>query len=288
MQTVLQDDCFKSIYTERFPAVDGKKDNIDDILDVEEKQLTAGEYGCILSHLEVIRKFANTNYDVALVLEDDVTLDFKKYWNKSVQEIMDNAPKDWEIIMLCYHSQKPAEKEYTRNNNDYWSTAAYIIKRETAKKIVADMYVEKSGKYKFDGDTKHAADVYLYMKQITYVYKYPIFMYGYNENNTISTSNVDFHDNSRKQLEEMMDKEVLLVEGFSGTASSSPFSNKKWYWYNLFPHLTLQQIALYFVLFVFVLIFVFFSRQFSDFLKPLYKKIKKTTGQIYRRTTTTK
>ena len=51
---------------------------------------------------------------------------------------MDGAPNDWEIIMLCYHSDLLPTTEYTLNNKNYWSTAAYIIKKSAAEKITAN------------------------------------------------------------------------------------------------------------------------------------------------------
>ena len=65
-------------------------------------KFTKVEYACTLSHINTIREFSKSNYGVALVMEDDMTLEFKPYWKKSVKQIMDNAPSDWEIIQLCY------------------------------------------------------------------------------------------------------------------------------------------------------------------------------------------
>ena len=34
-----------------------------------------------------------------LILEDDLCLDFINYWDSSIENIIENAPNDWEIIM---------------------------------------------------------------------------------------------------------------------------------------------------------------------------------------------
>ena len=104
MLQMFTDDSFKNIPIKRFSAVDGKNENIDEMMTMRKRKLTNPEYGCLLSHLEIINEFSNTDYNTALLLEDDITLDFKKYWKSSVREVIDNAPNDWEIIMLCYHS----------------------------------------------------------------------------------------------------------------------------------------------------------------------------------------
>ena len=173
MIKMFKDTSFDNIPIQRFSAIDGKKENIDKMITVQSKKLTKPEYGCLLSHLEIIREFSETAYDVALILEDDITLDFKKYWKNSINKVINEAPKDWEIIMLCYHSDVLATNLYTLNENNYWSTAAYIINKKAAEKLTNQTYV--SGTYHLDNNIKQAADDYLFIKLKTYIYKYPYF-----------------------------------------------------------------------------------------------------------------
>lgn len=224
MNTLFKDPEFNNIPIQRFSAIDGKKDNIDSMITVKEKKITKPEYGCLLSHLEIINEFSQTDYNVALILEDDITLDFKKYWTRNIKEVIDNAPIDWEIIMLCYHSDNLPSNLYTRNNNNFWSTAAYIINNKSAKKIINEIY--NNNTYHLEDNIKHAADDYLFIKLKTYVYKYPYFIYGYSEKTTIPTSNVRYHNYSRLQIENMYEDEIKnnnendneieeITEGFS-------------------------------------------------------------------------
>ena len=51
-------------------------------------RLSKGEYACTLSHLETIRKFSESPYEIALIFEDDVTMDYEKYWKKTLEQII--------------------------------------------------------------------------------------------------------------------------------------------------------------------------------------------------------
>ena len=104
MNEMFKDEVFKGIPNERISAVDGENEEL-----VYSKFKTdnynvsgAKEYACLLSHLDTINKFDKSKYEIALILEDDCTLELKKYWTKSIKDIINNAPKNWEVIMLNY------------------------------------------------------------------------------------------------------------------------------------------------------------------------------------------
>jgi GR25 family glycosyltransferase involved in LPS biosynthesis len=166
----------------------------------------------MLSHLETIRKFANTNLDIALIMEDDLTLEFKPYWRKSIQEIMDDAPSDWEIIQLCYITvnYKPEKFNlYERNlNNKCVSAAAYLIKNSAARKLMDDIYY--NGKYTLEHYIIHHADCYLFKKLITYTYKYPMFIYKTKNDSLLHPEDLMEHEFSKKKIENMYNQIVVI------------------------------------------------------------------------------
>ena len=280
MIDLFSDESFNNIPTQRFSAIDGKKDDIDEMITVKKKKITNSEYGCLLSHLEIINEFSKTDYKTALILEDDVTLDFKQYWKKSIKEVMDGAPNDWEIIMLCYHSDLLPTTEYTLNNKNYWSTAAYIIKKSAAEKITKQTYI--SGTYNLDDTIKHAADDYLYIKAKTYVYKYPFFIYGYSENTTIPTSNVKYHNWSRKRVEYMYENEkngkiipIQNIEGF-GINTGVPFRGHMYsssYKRGFFETYIFIILIILFLLFLLYILYFLHRFTFKPF-KFLFRKTK--------------
>lgn len=197
MEQMFKDPAFKGKKIVRISAVDGKASNIDQVLNanfegMQPDKFTKVEYACTLSHLNTIREFSKSNEEVALVMEDDMTLEFKPYWKKSVKQIMDNAPSDWEIIQLCYILQNNnlnlPNKIYTKNNNRYFSTGAYIInkKNNNIPKIIHS--------------SNPTADLYLYNIFNTYVYKYPMFIYSNDEISTIHQDHIKHHNESKNML----------------------------------------------------------------------------------------
>ena len=86
MEKLFKDDAFDNIPNSRIDAYDGKLDPqlIFDKLTITEVTKTITEYACLLSHLESIRTFNESDHNVALIMEDDATLEFKKYWKKNL------------------------------------------------------------------------------------------------------------------------------------------------------------------------------------------------------------
>lgn len=209
METLFKDPIFfgKPIY--RIQAVDGRSDVVYDKLVLKNKQNTKLEYACLLSHLNAIRTFSESFYENALIFEDDVTLEFKKYWRKSLREIIANAPDDWEIIQLCYITSSTLDSEYTLNNyqrNRYGaiaSMAAYIINNKAAKKFIQETYNPVTERYTLLNFHTHEADHYLYKCLKTYTYKYPYFIYPTENTSTLHPEDLSSHVRSKLRLENM-------------------------------------------------------------------------------------
>jgi len=231
MEEMFKDPCFKEVpVIKRFSAVDGSNPElINSMIHINTKKITVKEYACLLSHLEIIKNFSKSSYNIALIMEDDVTLDFKQYWKNDVQTIIKNAPDDWDIIMLAYISNEIPLYTYTFNNDTYWSTLAYVINKQSAKKIINEMY--KNEKYYVTKNYKHDADVYIFQMLKTYTYKYPLFIYKYDESSTLHQDAIGGHNDSRKRIEYMYNnvnkknKKLLKFEGFEGFESFEKFVN---------------------------------------------------------------
>ena len=211
MTELLQDDAFQGIPNERVAAIDGKNDRdaIFKQLDIPENshdKSSNTEYATLLSHLNTIRRFNDSDYDVALILEDDVTLDYKKYWKKTIKEIIHEAPTDWEIIMVGYNygnlEPVPELKDWSYNSNEYitqhaWGAYSYLINKKAANKISSSY---KSNKYKLSDKATHTSDTYLYAILKTYVYKYPLFTYRTKNDSLIHPWDIEGHVKSKKYI----------------------------------------------------------------------------------------
>ena len=146
MEKMFKDNAFSGIPQKRISAVDGNnEDQVYDLFTVYNYNVGPKEYACTLSHLNAIKQFNESNHDIALILEDDCTLELKKYWKKSIREIMQNAPADWEIIMLNYVILPGNDHPFLKWDNDYDSdytevlpsaTLAYIINKKGSNKII--------------------------------------------------------------------------------------------------------------------------------------------------------
>lgn len=148
------------------------------------------EYAVLYSHLSLIKKLENEEGEYFIIFEDDLCLDFNKYWKISLEEIIKQAPDDWEILMLGYFTlDLNFESNFRAWNND-WSALSYIIKKSSINKI--NNYI-KNNKFKLFKDI-NVADNYIFRIFKTYLYKYPLFTIS---NNNKSTFHND-HDNYQK------------------------------------------------------------------------------------------
>ena len=225
MEKVLTDPIFNNMEKTRISAVDGQDpSNLGKYMKKPKKPkkpiqrtMRDCEYGCTLSHLEAIKQFSqntgqntgqNTSQNIqsyALILEDDVCLDFKPYWKKTLNEIIEEAPQDWEIIQLTYImlGQEPTNlyEEWT-NKKNLCSTAAYIISKSAAFKITNQLY--KNGKWELPDNLPHQADRLIYLLCKTYTYKDCPFIYRTENDSLIHPSHLDFHGKNKEKIERML------------------------------------------------------------------------------------
>jgi len=212
MEEMFKDNVFYGKPIQRIEAIDGKDptEEVYDKLIIKTKRNTKLEYACLLSHLTAIRTFAeSTLYENALILEDDMTLELKKFWRKSLYSVIENAPSDWEIIQLCYITGGVLRTEYTLNNyqrNRYGAIAsmgAYIINKTAAKKLMTEMYDPVTNKYTLRDYHTHEADHYLFKVLRTYTYKYPYFIYPTDNTSTLHPEHLNSHIRSKSRIEYM-------------------------------------------------------------------------------------
>ena len=209
MEKLLEDPVFQNIPNERISAIDGKSPGlVDSLLNIPTKQdgHTDVVYACLLSHLNAIREFSNSSYDVALIVEDDICLEFQQYWKNPIKKVIDHAPEDWDIIQLYYFVKDNfLNNEYTLNvDSEYNSTVAYLINKKGSKKIIDQVYV--NNKYKLKMEHPHSADNYLYRELTSYVYKYPYITHRTENDSTLHpdhvyTTHVPFKINAIKAFE---------------------------------------------------------------------------------------
>jgi GR25 family glycosyltransferase involved in LPS biosynthesis len=180
---------------ERIEAIDGNN-----LMNWDER-LSKYEQGCTLSHLKAIENFYNSGEDFGIICEDDMTLEFLPYWKSPIQNVIKEAPNDWEIMLLGYIIF-PSNYRYLQKLYNpfiplvYNSTISYLINRKGAEKILSRHNLQNPNLEKYT-KIRPVADVILYDIVKTYVYKYSLFIYPDNNTTTIHKEDSDFPKKSK-------------------------------------------------------------------------------------------
>jgi glycosyl transferase family 25 len=137
----------------RIPAIDGKTIATCDYVDVDHKafmvrggrRILPGEYGCYRSHMSCISTFLQSQFDVALIMEDDA---------EPRQDLVERAmailerEKDADLVKLFNHRSRGFLHKSTSSCGDeigrclhgpQGSAACYIVTRPGAEKIARTM-----------------------------------------------------------------------------------------------------------------------------------------------------
>jgi len=199
MLNILKDPVFDDMQKYRVKAIDGNnitKKKLNSTFENINETQTIKEYCCLWSHLKALHQFFKSPYSTALILEDDVSLEYKPYWKESLQSCIDHAPPDWEILQLSYMlfpTKTFPTKMYTNaKDHMYNGTAAYIVNKKGVRKFLMSRM--------FDKNIKHVSDEYLYLKMNSYTYKYPYFTYTGKDSN-LHTDHIDkIHKPSKEKI----------------------------------------------------------------------------------------
>ena len=130
MNTIFRDSAFEGIPINRISAKDHRKINTMSHFTLQQSDYksTVPEYSNFLSHIETIREFSNSDDAVALIMEDDITLEYKPYWKKSIKNVIQYAPRGWQVIMLNYIIRHIILEDVTKYN-EYEKKRSSFFKR---------------------------------------------------------------------------------------------------------------------------------------------------------------
>lgn len=93
------------------------------------------QYGCFISHLEVISKIAKGDDNFAIIMEDDTDISTVDQWNFTWKEFIKNVPH-FQLLQLvrCQIDPQTDIKFKVIDRNDH-SAGAYMITRDFARKV---------------------------------------------------------------------------------------------------------------------------------------------------------
>lgn len=98
----------------------------------------------VISHLKAIKYWLETTKEeYGIFLEDDTYVDNSKYWNFTIEDIIDRIPEDCDALQMCAIYIDGQEVPGTLQIREWniWGAQAYVLKRKYAQKIV-DYYVK--------------------------------------------------------------------------------------------------------------------------------------------------
>ena len=197
----------------RISAHDGREDDLSDILTGKyPNNMTSGEIGCTTSHLKAMKHWLETSDSTtAIMMEDDCDISVVKHWPFSWKDVIANAPHGWDCIQLAVINPAGGHAQIHRRYVNDFSTAAYVINRRYAQKLL-DLHT-KGDKYKIDQRVlpRAVADDLIYNTGLTYAF--PIFMYQIELGSDIHDLHVDvYHKNCHDALWQFWRNEANTVE----------------------------------------------------------------------------
>ena len=134
---------------QRFSAIDGNS-----VVLPDDWVHTAGAYGCLRSHVEVVREARNTGASSVLIFEDDAV--FESQINDKFSSYIAELPDDWDMLFFgALHKDEPVKiSEHIGRITKANSTFAYAIRN-----TVFDAFIELNSR------AEHVLDMNSYLLQ---------------------------------------------------------------------------------------------------------------------------
>jgi len=196
MLKVLKDPMFDGMTKHRVKAYDGSdpKDEKKMISLIEiPDNANMKEYACLLSHVKALTQFSKSDSTIAIILEDDISLDLKPYWQTSLQQCIRNAPADWELLQLSYLPKCPTEV-YTPTRK-LSGTLSYAVNKKGAIRFLKQFHLD---------NLPHVADYLLYNQMKSYTYQYSFFVATSKDSEIHPEHIKKYHLPGKQKLEEFL------------------------------------------------------------------------------------
>lgn len=165
--------------------------------------LTGPELGCTLSHLKAISIAYEEGHEMALVLEDDVSLELIPHLDISLLELVEHANKkdeDWEMLHLSAMSQKhlfermdsPLALREDIDDSIYYTTG-YLVHQRGMKTLLTKFMPQKDTVviHRTNKSKHYASDFLLYPETRTLIPNRVFFMPFNNHKEMDSTIHTD-------------------------------------------------------------------------------------------------
>ena len=210
----------------RISAYDGREDDLSDILKGRYPDgMSSGEVGCTTSHLKALKEFLKTDAPCALILEDDCDISTASYWPFIWKDFYSKIPYDYDVIQLAVINPMSVYLQLHRRFVNDFSTAAYMITRHHAQKLI-NLHC-RGDKYKLDNGSKPraVADDLIYNSGNTFAI--PLFLYRIELGSSIHKEHVDvFHKTSYDALWNFWKTQASSVQDWNAMFDYEPYFNR--------------------------------------------------------------
>jgi len=210
----------------RISAYDGREDDLGDIIKGRYPDgMSSGEVGCTTSHLKAIKEFLKTDAPCALILEDDCDISTASYWPFIWKDFYSKIPYDYDVVQLAVINPMSVYLQLHRRFVNDFSTAAYMITRHHAQKLV-NLHC-RGDKYKLDNGSKPraVADDLIYNSGNTFAI--PLFLYRIELGSSIHKEHVDvFHKTSYDALWNFWKTQASSVQDWNAMFDYEPYFNR--------------------------------------------------------------
>lgn len=147
--------------------------------------------GCTISHLRNVKNWIeNSDTDVALFVEDDLSFETVNLWNFEWDEFVSELPEDWDAVQLLWIRPGIGTVEFRERFSDDWSVTAFMITRDYGKKLI-EKYILDDHTFNFDTDYETPTCESL-IYGLGKVYTYPLFIEDVSGQSTFINS-PDYH-----------------------------------------------------------------------------------------------
>jgi len=186
----------------RIKAIDGTNATDPELatICVTNDKLSLPENACTCSHLNAMSYFVeNMSDNEIIIFEDDVSFEFLKFIPFDWSEFVSKLPLAYEIIQLAItHETGHIDNTLVKIDpmKKYYCSAAYLITKQAANKILNQYYSPTLNKY--DLSTKQYATADSMISGTDATYSMPIFTYLTNDS-TIHPRHLYLHNRSKQQ-----------------------------------------------------------------------------------------
>ena len=210
----------------RISAYDGREDDLGDIIKGRyPDQMSSGEVGCTTSHLKALKEFLKTDAPCALIIEDDCDISTVTHWNFKWREFQSKLPYDYDVIQLAVINPMSVYLQLHRRFVNDFSTAAYLITRHHAEKLVR-LHC-RGDKYKLDQGVRPraVADDLIYNSGNTFTI--PLFLYRIELGSSIHKEHVDaFHKTSHDAIWNFWRNHAVNITDWDAMFDYDPYFNR--------------------------------------------------------------